>query len=378
MAKKQPAHSATKGKSTKQLKDSLEGRLREKQAATELEQRNATHILRIEELERELREARKAQLRFPDDMYEMNHFLRSAPSGWHLHTLVEMITRHLLRLTKMESPERQKEAWDVLSRIARKFRVSGKTSKKYAPDWLIKAVEEPSFQSVWNEPLPKRTKGDMKGNATGNVISLFVEGVMLAYDKSIEYDSFAFGEDCPSRRERYGKPDEYINGFIPFAKQRWESGGREGVEALLDHFTPEVVKLNPEILQPDKLQRRLHKLHPADRLYLVLHVWGGLSRSEIFGLRWEHVDFKKRLIRVPSHGSWKNGLQCVATITPQMEKWLTPCARRKGGVVTIYGKLRPNVSNDECTPKRSFGLFKDEIEEQAREFLASWRGAYPP
>jgi hypothetical protein len=61
-----------------------------------------------------------------------------------------------------------------------------------------------------------------------------------------------------------------------------------------------------------------------------------------------------------------------------MLKWLKPLAKKKGGVISIYGKLRPNVSRDSDTPKRSFGLFKNEIENQAREFLASWRQAWPP
>ncbi len=357
----------------------LEAPAIEDSTEAKLERRISEQEQQIADLKRNLREARSTRPRFPDDMYEMADFLRNTPSAWHLHTLVEMIVRHLLRFTEMEPPERQAQAWEALAHIARKFRISGKISKAYAPEWLLRATKEPAFQPVWNEPSPKRSKGDMKGNATSKVISIFTESAMLEYDKGVEFRSSMFGdEDCPSRRERYGKPDEYIKGFIPFAKEQWESGGRESTEALFDHFTPEILKMEPELLQADKLRQKLSKLRLADRLYLVLHVLCGLSKTEIFRLRWEHVDFKKGLVRVPSHGAWKSGLQCVAIITPEIAKWLKPNKRRKGGVVTIYGKLRPNVGKDDCTPKRSFGLFKDEIEERAREFLESWRGAYPP
>lgn len=342
-----------------------------------LRARLATQAEQIRRLEAELSEVQNRATRFPNDLYAMERLAFRAPSGWHLHLMVEMIVRRLLRHAKSKEPERKEEALEALAEIALKFRLSPKAQ---APHWLLEMLKEPAFLTVWNRPLPKRKRGGVAGNETAQVLSIFVEQAMQDYDESVEWDPAVqeLPNGGPSRKERYADVEGYLTGFLPFAKRLWEDGGREHAEALLGYLKPEIAIQNPDIMEPAKLRQELPRLQAGERLWLVLRVFGGLSDTELFQLKWESLDFKAGLIRLDSPGSGKRGIQCCATITPEMRKWLKPLARKRGRVAAAFGRTRTNVGRASDLPKRSFGLFKNEIERRARHFLQSWRGAWPP
>lgn len=333
---------------------------------------------RCDELENELRKSQWKPAKFPDDMYEMAAFLRRAPSAWHLHTMVEMIVRHTNSVKRRGNSDcRSREALHALAEMALKFRLTPKTR---TPQWLREAIKEPAFLEVWNRPQPKRKRGDAAGNETQRVISIFVEQAMLSYDKRVEWDNECkrLPDDGPSRKERYSDVEGYLKGFLPFAKEQWENGGRAQTEALFDYLEPDILKSRPELLEPARLRKALPNLRASERVWLVLQVLGGLSKCEIFRLNWESFDFAAGLIKLDSPGTWRHGIQCVAMLTPEMEKWLKPFAKRKGEVTDLFGKSRTNVGKVDDVPKRSFGLFKKDIEKRAKAFLESWRGAWPP
>lgn len=218
------------------------------------------------EMEDALRLARK----FPDDMYAMDNFLRRAPSFWHFHTLLEVMLQRLTPRTRRRDDEQKNAALKALAEMAQKFRM---TPRKDRAAWLDSALKEPAFMEVWNRMPPKRTRGGSGDLRSPQVVFTFVELTMLQFERS--HASQLLGT---SRAEMYSKPDEYLEAFIPYAKEEWEDGGREAVE-----------------------------------------------------------------------GYWK-----------------------KEGY-----KLRANSGNA-AQLKQSFGLFKDEIEENVRRNLKKWRGAYPP
>jgi hypothetical protein len=179
--------------------------------------------------------------RFPDDMYEMNWLVRRAPSHWHLITFIEVIIQSLAPDARPESVQMKPElpgrqiayaAYETLGRIARKFRTF---PKRMLPYWLSKsdALNHPAFLKPWNEPPPTRTRGGTGGNDSGKVLSVFVERTMIAYDKHVEWMNQHLPNGGPSIPERYSKPDEYLAGFLPFAKEKWEDGGREAWESFM-------------------------------------------------------------------------------------------------------------------------------------------------
>lgn len=311
---------------------------------------------------------------FPDDMYAMAAFVRRAPSHWHLATLFETMLRQILQDAKSAPEERRVSALETLAQMADKLR---STPQKKVWPRMAEAFRQAAFQAVWNRPAPKRRRGDTSGNATRSTLYLFTEQTMLAHDEETEWNNRNLPGGGPTRPERYERADEYVKAFLPFAKTAWENGGRESIEALQENFTPDWAKDASENLHPAKARKLLPKLPPAARLWLVLRILGGLSHSDLFQLQWEDVDFRKGIIRLPlKYGD--DETQRTAPMDEEMKRWLKPLAQQRGGVITAYGKLRSNVGSAEDRPKRSFGLFKKEIEAIARENLKDWRAAWPP
>ena len=251
----------------------LSGKLAEREK--ELASREALLAKREKALLEREREIHLASLRpapFPVDMYDMQSFIGRAPTYWHLETLVEVIIRTLVRHGRTERGSESSGAYVTLGRIARRFRTSPKVM---TPKWILAAMELPEFRKAWDERPPRRTRGGTGDNDSIQVLFTFVELTMLSYDKHVEASAHYLPGGCPSRAERYSNPDEYLAGFLPFAKKNWEDGAREGAEYLTEK------------------------------------------------------------------------------------------------------KLVSNTSGTD-KPKRSFGLFKDQITKMARRNLANWRTAYPP
>jgi hypothetical protein len=241
-----------------------------------LEETIAERDQSIARLTQELRIAQGRHQSFPDNMYSMERFLRDAPSFWHLHTMVGLIVRRLVRSVSVGRSESEvSAAYGALAQIAIMLRTA---PQKRAAAWLRKALVQPAFLKIWNTQQPRRTRGGSGGNGSIQIVFTFVEMAMLAYDKHVEAHYFQLAVGGLSRPERYSRHDEYLQGFLPFAKELWEDGGWKNAESL-----------------------------------------------------WKHEGYK----------------------------------------------LRTNNSNP-SKPKRSFGLFKDDIQKQARRNLENWRSAWPP
>jgi len=200
-----------------------------KQQREDLERREllmAERESKVGEREREARMAAHRRPSFPEDMYEMQHLVHRAPRFWHLHTLVTVILQKLIRAANMGPEERTNAAHIALAQIAKSVRT---TPKDKSPAWLLKAMEHPVFRKVWDAPPPRRTRGGTGDNKSTQAIFTFTELAMLAYDKHLQWEFPHL-----SLKELYSGPAKYVKGFLPFAKKRWEDGGREGAEALTE------------------------------------------------------------------------------------------------------------------------------------------------
>jgi integrase len=88
------------------------------------------------------------------------------------------------------------------------------------------------------------------------------------------------------------------------ARRKWVGDPRSVVPAISTQYKP-----RDNWLEPERAERLLFELEPHRRLWVLIAIFGGLRSSEVEGLRWKHVDLKKRVLMVPGSktaGSWRS------------------------------------------------------------------------
>lgn len=115
----------------------------------------------------------------------------------------------------------------------------------------------------------------------------------------------------------------------------------------------------------------LDKLEERDRLFMALALYTGMRRGEIYALRWEHIDLRRRMIHVrnavklqgniPVIGPPKSaaGIRDVPINTPLLEM-LQACTSKEGSVIT--GERNPNGAMSSCGMNRQWQRIKRKID----------------
>ena len=115
----------------------------------------------------------------------------------------------------------------------------------------------------------------------------------------------------------------------------------------------------------------LYKLEERDKLFIALALHTGLRRGEIYALRWEHIDLRRRIIHVrnavklegniPVIGPPKSaaGIRDVPINAPLFDI-LQVCCRQEGFVIT--GERNPNGAMSSCGMNRQWQRIKRKID----------------
>lgn len=120
---------------------------------------------------------------------------------------------------------------------------------------------------------------------------------------------------------------------------KWEGAIAAVVPKVRVVYRPKEVWLDER-----QAERFLDKVTPRRRLWVMLAMYGGLSLGEVERLRWEHIDLKRRSMRVP--GTKRASRWRVVQIAQRLLDALAAAAPRKmlGPIVTRWRNVRRDLA----------------------------------
>ncbi len=155
----------------------------------------------------------------PDERSAIAAMLRRAPTAWHIRTIVEEAIEVLVSHSRRE--EMETASLRCLGEIARLFRNDSKRRPRLS---VKKALEHPTCIEALKRPTSKRTRGGTDGNDSIASILTWTERFLCGYDK----------QHNPDRLPAiYAGTDEYLKGFLRYAKEEWDIDGPETAEVWL-------------------------------------------------------------------------------------------------------------------------------------------------
>ena len=133
---------------------------------------------------------------------------------------------------------------------------------------------------------------------------------------------------------------------------------------LLKTFKDAPTQERCEVPKKDMLQiiSQLDKLEPRERLYLALHIYTGMRRSEALGLQWQDIDFTADIIHVKNAITWaekdhntpclgktksKAGVRKIPMAQP-LKAILSPFRQLSGFIICAKGTSNPITQSMYC------------------------------
>lgn len=122
-------------------------------------------------------------------------------------------------------------------------------------------------------------------------------------------------------------------------RKQWDGAIESVVPKIRVVYRPRETRLSEH-----QAEQLLGKIAVRRRLWVTLAMFGGLSLGEIERLRWEHVDFSRRCMRVP--GTKRTSRWRVVPLTPRLFDALRAGAPKKvlGLVVTRWRNVRRDLA----------------------------------
>lgn len=122
-------------------------------------------------------------------------------------------------------------------------------------------------------------------------------------------------------------------------RRQWDGSIESVVPRIRVVYRPRETRLNPH-----QAEQLLGQIAARRRLWVTLAMFGGLSLGEVERLRWEHVDFGHRRMRVP--GTKRASRWRVVPLTPRLFDALRAAAPQKllGPVVARWRNVRRDLA----------------------------------
>ncbi len=163
----------------------------------------------VEELRRYLYRALYSPT-LPDSSGEIAQMLRSAPTAWHIRTVVGVAVHVLIAHASRE--DRETASMRCLGEIVRLFQTGLKLQAKRSPR-MREALEHPAYLEALNRPPAKRTRGGTGGNDSIQVVATWTQATWKEFDKQYNrnFDPLI-----------YNDTETYVLKFMEFAKESYE------------------------------------------------------------------------------------------------------------------------------------------------------------
>ena len=87
-----------------------------------------------------------------------------------------------------------------------------------------------------------------------------------------------------------------------------------------------------------------------DRLLLALLIFTGMRRGEVIALRWEDIDWKKRLIAVKRAVTYKNNRPVIGKTKSEAGNRLIPLDEQLAAILQPYRQINGFIIGDGTEP----------------------------
>jgi integrase len=199
--------------------------------------------------------------------------------------------------------------------------------KEFAETWF--AANEPRWKHSYKITL--RTSLDKQ------ILPTFAEAQLDDVSKSALLAFRTNLAKIPRKNGSTGLSPAYINHVMVSLRSILnEAAERYGFDSPFKNIKPlKVARTDVKPSTLEEVQRRLERVRPDYRNYLVVRFFTGMRTGEVHGLKWEHVDFEHRHTAATL---WLAAGENLEWITRQMGHSTTEMLFR------IYSRYVPNLT----------------------------------